>query len=291
MELPFEKKACRYYRQKRYDLVNLEQTQEIKLPESMPDAGRIIACWGQVILQGKDWKTGSAGIHGGVMIWVLYAPDGEGPVQTVEGWIPWKTTVSFPDGAEDGVIRAECVLQGADARIVSGRKLMLKAGVGILVQILAPETTELYQAQDMPADVERLKQTYPLVMTAEAGEKTFVIDEDLELPASTPAIDRLVYFHMEQEILEQKVMGSKAVFRGVANLHLLYMDEGQRLSSQDLAVPFAQYIELDGEYDEDARISTLLCLTSLEAEPEQDGTLPVKCGLVCQYAINSILIV
>lgn len=291
MELPFEKKVCRYYRQKRYELVNLEQTQEIRIPESLPEAGRIIACWGQVVLQGKDWKSGSAGISGGVMMWVLYAPEDGGPVQTLEGWIPWKTTVSFSDGGEDGAIRAECVLQSADARIASGRKVILRAGVGVLVQILAPESAELYEPAELPEDMERLEQTYPLVVTAEAGEKSFLIDEDLELPSSMPAVDRLVYLHMEPELLDQKVMGSKAVFRGVGNLHLLYLDDRQKLSSQDLTIPFAQYVELDGEYDSDARIGALVCLTSLEAAPEPDGTLHIKCGMVSQYVINAVRMV
>lgn len=291
MELPFEKKVCRYYRQKRYDLVNVEQTQEVKLPESMPDIGRIIASWGQVVLRGKDWKSNGAGINGGVMVWVLYAPEDDGPIQRFESWIPWKTNVDFQDSGEDGTIRLECVLRSVDARNVSGRKMILRAGIGVMVQILSPETAEIYEPGEMPEDVERLERTYPLIMTRESGEKTFLLDEDLNLPAGMPPVEEMVYFHMETELLDQKVMGSKAVFRGVGNLHLLYMDENRKFCSQDFELPFAQYVELDGEYAEDAEMSDLLCLTSLEVEPQPEGTIHVKCGIVNQYVINAATVV
>ncbi len=287
MELPFEKKVCRYYRQKRYDLLNMEQTQELKVPDSMPDIGRIIASWGQVVLRGKDWKAGGAGINGGVMVWVMYAPADDGPVQTLEGWLPWKSSVDFQDNGEDGTIRLECVLQSVDARTVSGRKMILRAEVGVILQILTPETSELCEPTSIPEDIERLERTYPLIMTRESGEKMFLIDEELNLPAGMPSVAKLVYFRMEPELLDQKVMGSKAVFRGIGNLHLLYMDENQKLNSHDFEVPFAQYVDLDGEYESDAEISCLLCLTSLEVEPEPEGSIRIKCGMVSQYLINA----
>ena len=75
MELPFEKTVSRFWQQKLYTPVMKEETQEVRLPESMPDIGRVIAAWGQVVLRGKEWRAGHIGLNGGVMVWVLYAPD------------------------------------------------------------------------------------------------------------------------------------------------------------------------------------------------------------------------
>ena len=107
MELPFEKKVCRYWKQKLYTLVNQEETQEIRLPESMPDVGRVICSWGQAVIRSKDWRSGGIGVSGGVMVWVLYAPEGGGDLQHIESWIPFQSRAEFPDDAEDGTIRVE----------------------------------------------------------------------------------------------------------------------------------------------------------------------------------------
>jgi hypothetical protein len=91
---------------------------------------------------------------------------------------------------------------------------------------------------------------------------------------------------MTPRVAEQKVLGSRAVFRGVGELHMMYQDGEEKLFSTDLEVPFAQYLDLDGDYDEGAEVSNLLCVTSLEVEPEADG-IRVKCGMVSQYIVNA----
>ena len=54
MELPFEKTETRFWQQKLYTPVTLEESQEFRLPESMPDIGRVIAAWGQAVLRGRS---------------------------------------------------------------------------------------------------------------------------------------------------------------------------------------------------------------------------------------------
>ena len=88
MELPFEKTVCRYWKQKLYELRGSEQTQELRIPEGMPDVQRVISAWGQVVLRGKEWRDRGIGIHGGIMVWVLYQPEGEEGLQRLESWIP-----------------------------------------------------------------------------------------------------------------------------------------------------------------------------------------------------------
>ena len=103
MELPFEKKTERFWQQKLYAPVMREESQELRLPESMPDVGRVIAAWGQPVLRGKQWRDDHITIEGGVMVWVLYHPeDGSGP----GGWRAgcpsgsgWTTATAGPTGS------------------------------------------------------------------------------------------------------------------------------------------------------------------------------------------------
>ena len=93
MELPFEKTVSRFWQQKLYAPVMKEETQEVRLPESMPDIGRVIAAWGQPVLRGKQWRSGHIGLNGGVMVWVLYAPEDGSEPRRLESWIPFDARV------------------------------------------------------------------------------------------------------------------------------------------------------------------------------------------------------
>ena len=290
MELPFEKRQEQFWQQTAYAPVTREESQEYKLPESMPDVGRVIAAWGQTVLRGKEWRSDHIGLNGGVMVWVLYAPeDGSGP-RRLESWVPFHIRMDHSHDGEDGAIRAECVLCGVDARSISSRKLMLRCQIGVMVQALVPKTAELYNPGALPEDIQILDRTYPMVLTRETGEKTFLCDEQLTLPQGTPALSRILYSRLTPRITEQKLLGSRAVFRGVGELHLLAQDEGEKLCSLDLEVPLAQYLDLEGEYEEGAEISNLLCLTSLETELAEGG-IRVRCGMVSQYIVNAPTVV
>jgi hypothetical protein len=126
-----------------------------------------------------------------------------------------------------------------------------------------------------------------MILTRETGEKSFLCEERLELPQGTGTIEQLLYYRLTPRVTEQKVLGSRAVFRGTGMLHLLCREEGGRLRSLELELPFAQYLDLEGDYEDGAEVSNLLAVTSLEAEPTDDGGIQVRCGLVSQYIINA----
>lgn len=286
MELPFEKTVCRYWKQKLYTLHNQEQTQELRLPDAMPDVGRIIASWGQVVLRGKEWRERGLGMNGGVMVWVLYQPEGEEGLQRLETWIPFQSRLDMPPSDEDGCIRVQSLLRSVDARITSSRKLMIRCGIGLLVQALVPAEAEIYSPRSLPEDLEVLRSSYPIMLTRETGEMTFLVDEELEMPGAVSPVQRIVYFQLEPELQDQKVLGSKAVFRGIGNLHILYWNQEEKLCSYDFQVPFAQYMDLEGDYEQDAQVSNLFCVTSLELDVEEEGGLRLRCGMVSQYTVQ-----
>lgn len=286
MELPFEKTVCRYWNQKLYELRSTEQTQELRVPEGMPDVERVISAWGQVVLRGKEWRERSLGVNGGMMIWVLYQPEGNEGLQRLESWIPFQERFDMPSAQEDGAIRIQTVLRSVDARNISSRKLMLRCSIGLLVQALVPAQAMIGVPGELPEDVELLRHRYPMMLIRETGEKTFLLDEELDLPGSVSPVERLVYFQLEPELLDQKVMGSRGIFRGLGHLHVLYWNQEEKLCVYDFQVPFAQYMDLEQDYEEEAMVNNLLCVTSLELDVTENGTLHLRCGMVSQYTVQ-----
>ena len=97
MELQFEKNQWECLQPIVSQVKNEEHTTELRLPESMPDLGRVLGTWGQVLLRGKDWRASSMTVSGGVMAWVLYQPEDGSEPQSVEAWIPFQTRWDFPN--------------------------------------------------------------------------------------------------------------------------------------------------------------------------------------------------
>lgn len=285
MELQFQKSFLPCLRSVMRQVKDQEQTQEVKLTEGMPDIGRILASWGQLLIRGKEWRSGGMGVSGGVMAWVLYAPEDGSEPRCVETWLPLQLKWDFPGTEHDGTMCISPLLCSVDARSTSARKMMVRAGVSVMGQAWIPEDAELYSPGEIPGDIQILKRTYPVQIPREAGEKAFRLDIDLTLPASAPALDKVIRYELRPELHESKIVADKLVFRGVAVLHLMYRGTDGRLHSWDFQVPFSQYGVLDKEYDPELNAQIWFAVTDLELERGGEEDLTLKAGLTGQYLL------
>ena len=286
MEFEFQKSACPCMETVLREVQNVEQTQEIKLSDGMPDIGRVLAAWGQTILRGKEWRSDSVSFSGGMMVWILYAPEDGSEERCIDGWIPFQMKWDLPERTEEGSIRIQCLTRFVDARSVSARKLMVRVGAAAMAEACVPKTAEIAAPAEPIEGVELLTSSYPVRMPREAGEKAFALDEELTLPESSPLPERLVYYCLHPRITEKKVLSNKVVFRGNGNLHVLYRSEEGQLHGWDFELPFSQLADLSGEHSGDAQADILLSPTSLELEVDDEGHMRLKCGIVGQYLIS-----
>lgn len=288
MELQFKKTLCPCLDTALWEIQNQEQTLEMKLPDGMPDVGRILAAWGQPVLRSKEWRNMEVSVSGGIQVWVLYAPEDGTQCRCLEGWMPIQMCWDLPEDSPEGSLRVSMLTRFMDARTVSARKIMVRGGIGVMIQALCPKTVEVLEPEGMPENVELLKQSYPLRLNRLAGEKTFQLDEELTLPPSAPEAEKLIYYRVQPNIADQKILGNRMVFRGELNLHILYASEEGQLFSWDFATPISQFADLETGDFSDAAGDVQLCPTNVEVELDDEGHIRLKCGLVAQYLVNSV---
>ena len=285
MQLQFDKAALPIMKRVKREMKNVEQTQELRINDGMPDIGRVLGAWGQVILRTKEWQRVGAGVTGGVQVSVLYVPEDGKDVQMVETWIPFQVKWELPETDAEGTACVCCLLRSADARNTSSRKILVRVNVGVCGQLWEPGEVWQYTPPELPQDICLLKRMHSVNIPREAGEKAFSLEEELVLPGSAPTLKKLLHYHLQPELIEQKIISDKVVFRGVALLHILYCGEDDQLHTWDFELPFSQYGELRNEYVDDGWASITMAVTSLEAEPDVEGRVQMKAGLVGQYLI------
>ncbi|MBR3950135.1 MAG: DUF3794 domain-containing protein [Oscillospiraceae bacterium] len=290
MEQGFERTGIAYLDTVLEEVQNTEQTQEIRIPDGMPDVGKILCAWGQVILRGKEWREGSVSCSGGLMVWVLYAPEDGSRERCLESWIPFQLRWDIPEGIPEGKIHLGLLTRFVDARAISPRKLMVRAGIAGRVQVLCPGEAELYRRAEVPG-MQLLHSTYPLRLNREAGEKTFELEESLAVPDSVPVPEELVYYRMEPKVTEKKILSDKLMFRGKGELHLLYRSEEGQLHSWDFEIPFSQLAPLEKEHGPEAQAELSLVNVELGLDLDDEGRMRLKGAMAGQYVISDRILV
>ena len=75
MELVFEAQSIDYLRPVFTKAAAQEQTQELIVPDSYPDCGRIVFTGACAVMRGKEARDGSVVVTGGVRAGLLYVPE------------------------------------------------------------------------------------------------------------------------------------------------------------------------------------------------------------------------
>ena len=285
MEVKFIKKPLKCLRPFFSQIHTQEQTQEIRLPDAYPDIGKILGCWGRVLMRGKEWRSTSMGANGGVMAWVMYAPEDGTQPRVVDAWIPIQSRWDFPESADDGVMILRPMLTSLDSRGISARKIMVRAGVDTFAQAMKKETMEVAEPAEVPENIQLLKRSYPMDLPMEAGEKQVQLEENLAVPGNLPQIHKIIHYDMMPSIQEQKVLGNRLVFRGQMGVHLKYMTEDGGIHHWETEVPFSSYTELSGDYGPNATAWVMPVLTAMEMDLTEPQQLNMRAGIAAQYTI------
>ena len=283
MELQFEKRELGCLTQVLRAVKDQELTQEVRLTEDLPDVGRVIAGWGQVILRSKEWQGSHMTVAGAVMAWVLYAPEDGTEPRMVDAWIPFQMKWEGAQTDREGPMRVLPLLRFVDGRNLSARKILIRAGLSCLAEGMTLSRTAVYTAPEVPEDVELLRRSYPLRLPREAGEKTFTLEESLDLGSSP--VSRILCCGFRPELSESKVSGDKVDLRGTGRLHLLCSGVDGRIRARDFEIPFSQLGELEQMYDADPRADVMMAVTGLDVDMEEDR-LALKCSLTAQYVVS-----
>lgn len=285
MALQFQKQEFSCFRHVLSQVQNLEQTQELRLPEGMPGVGQIPGCWGQILLRSKEWNGDVVRISGGILVWLIYTPEDGGDPRKLESWIPFQMDFDLPQPCREGQIRVKPLLRFCDARPISAGKILIRAGIGVQIQCWSPEVIAVFQPDGEDDTLDILTRRWPVMIPRGIGEKAFEVDEELILPDSVPRPEKLMYYRMTAGVDEKKVLGNKLVFRGSGRLHLLYSSSDGQLHTWDFEIPFSQYVQLEESFSPEADAEVLPEVTALELILDSEGKLQLHTGMTGQYLI------
>lgn len=251
-----------------------EETLEMIVPDACPDILRIVETDGKVLLTRKDAMEGRAELGGVIRATVLYCPDGEPGMRHLEVTIPFTCGVDAAGVGPGCLVVASARCCKADTRTINPRKVLVRAEAAVDVTVFSPrmETVCSKVLEAEQRNVEQLTETREVYLTACVQEKPFPFSDDVALSASKPAAVELLKSRVCLCRGESKIIGNKLIFKGSANVSLLYRGQDNGVYSAGVELPFSQIMEVSG-VAEDAECDMTLALTGAECalNGEDDG--------------------
>jgi len=288
MELELDRTQLSGYETVLDTTVSHEETMEMIVPDACPDILRICNTEGAVCLRSKEALDGRAEVLGNVKAAVLYLPDGE------EGMRRLEVTLPFTCGADSTAVSAQCTILAvprviaAETRILNPRKVLVRVNLAISIQVFAPVYGTLCSGvlNQEDAGIEQKVESCDTCVTVCVQEKPFTFSDEISLLGSKPEAEELLKHRIALRCNEAKVIGSKLIFKGEAQLQVLYRAEGGLLCSAEFELPFSQIMEVSGA-GEESTCQVQVLLTSDECVMGGDGrTFSVSLGLLAQAVVR-----
>lgn len=285
MEIRYRSESLNYYERCLNTAVTQEDTQEVIVPDSLPDVSEILETGGQTLIRGKDMHLSGVAVSGLSELTVLYRTEGGGlgrlPVD-----IPFEAEIACPSTEESSRIVASVRLVSGEARLLNSRKLAVKAEVCVTVTVWVPR--ELCWAAEAEAEgcsLEFLRESRVLWPVLAVDERTFTAEESLPLPGGKPPADSILSLRAALREEEASPVGRKLVVRGTAAVTAVYLSGAGEVAEAEFRLPWSAFLDLpEGEEAADWWITT--ALTGCGAELEEGGGFGVTVGGVVQAALR-----
>lgn len=290
MELVFQNKTSAFLQRILHETRSQEQTAELIVPDSFPDAARIVSSCAEAILRGKECRQGSVTVSGAIRAGVLYMPDDESAPRALNAYVPFSLRIDHPAATEQMQSLLDLRVRSVDARMIHSRKVLLRVNLGCELTGFEQTSETFYALSEAPAGLQVKKQTYPLLLPSETAERSFAVSEELELPAGKAEIETLCWYTTQPLVTERKLIGNKAVFKGLLLVKALYQAADGSLNVFSQELPFSQYCELAQDYEEDALV-LLPAVTGAELERMPDGQgkkLQLTVNLLMQALVQAV---
>ena len=194
MELELERIGWNGYEAALETTVCQEETLESIVPDACPDVLRICETEGIVCLRDKVVQEGRLTLSGSVRASLLYLPDGGEGLRRMEVELPFTCPVEHPGLTPEWKVVAVPRVQGADARLLNPRKVLVRVSLAVWLQACAPVEEELCGGIQAPeeAGIQQLVEPWEACSIVCLGEKPFTFSDEIALSGSKPEAEETV---------------------------------------------------------------------------------------------------
>lgn len=290
MELELKKESLDAYETGGELTLTQEETAETIVPDYCPDIARIIETDGKVYLHSRELRDGKAEVSGTIRVTVLYTPDGEGGIRTLEFAMPFTAESDSRSLPGCVYLTAETAPEFLETRMLNPRKVFTHCK--LVTHIAGYQKAPLAFCTDTEAEdalcVEKRQETQHAVLLTHISEKDFTFTDEMSLSPGRDGAAELLTSQVCSSVTETKIVGSKLIFKGVFSVALLYRTADGRCCSTTGELPFSQIMEVEGAA-EGAAASLHLQLTGTDLQIDGDDAEGRQIAVTLYFHATALL--
>ena len=267
MELELKTSSLDTYAAANRITLTQEEAAETIVPDYCPDIARIVCSDASAYLHSREIREGKAEVSGMVRVHVVYMPEGEKGLRSLE------VTLPFAAGSEKGSfsscshLAAEAEVGALDVRMLNPRKISTRCK--LMLRMTGHQKQQVLITEDVVAEdrlcLEKLREKQSLVLLSHIAEKDFNFSDEMLLSPGRKGAAELLSADIQSTVSDTKIVGNKLAVKGSFRVTLLYRTQEGDCACSGGELPFSQILEADG-MGEGAAAQVFLQLTGSDLQ-------------------------
>lgn len=260
---------------------NTEQTivrGTISVPEARPEVEEILSTDATTKLRKVEVIPDKVIVEGTLKVEVMYSAFKED--QSVHTFRAELDFTDFVDvvGARPGM-NAEIDIVVEDVSLTRDPKCAADWDVAAVVMVTAriTETREVNALVECPEGFTCESEQMSLEILIGSGSKQVLIDEDFELPASEPDVEKFIKCMCDVEITNTKIIRNKIIIDGEVDMECIYtaLKDDQSVYTLENTFKFSDFIEIQGA-EQGMEVKVDAMVESCDAEVSEDNACNIS---------------
>ena len=270
---------------------------DFTLPDYCPDISKIFKCKTVARISSKGINGNNITVEGNVTITLLYC-DKDNKLNSFEYQYPFSKIIESDTDLAGGNLVCRCKCDYINCRAVTGRKVDIHGAVTVSVRVFKRKCNDIISDID-DSNIEILCGTAPATVPMGYNEKYVIIEEEIPISNSVPAIQNILRYDAFPAVKECKILNDKVMVKGDMAVVILYLGEGEPTpQTVKTTIPFSQVVDIKGITDM-CECEAKADLSNLEIKPRvwQNGenrsfSLNAKILITCEsYCVNDITVI
>lgn len=229
-------------------LLTQEESTETIVPDYCPDIARIIKSDGKIYIHGRELHDGTAEVTGTVEVSVLYTPEGDSGIRSLNFAIPFSVTNDHRSLSGHTYLATHTELELLETRMLNPRKIFTRCK--LVTHITGYQKVPLCFSTDLIAEaslsLEKHLEKQSATLLTSICEKDFTFSEEANLSPGKKGAAELLSTKVTGAVNETKVVGNKLIFKGIFTVSFLYRTMDGLCDAATTELPFSQIMEVEG---------------------------------------------
>ena len=263
---------------------------DMNVPDTKPDIETIIKTQGSIIINDIVPSEDKVLIKGSLIFSLLYQTNEDiRPIHNLKGQIPFEENINMDNLASSDNISCHYELEDCQANLINSRKVSISSIISLhccqTVQNQSLIGTDIIAEDAARADMDNIaapeglhKRFRDIEFTQLSLQKKDIlrINDEVSIPKGKPSIETVLYYEMNTQNVQTKIIEDGIRIIGDIHLFLLYIpdDEERRLEYIESEIPFDSIVNCSGCNEgliPDVEINT--GTSGIETKPDDDGEM------------------